>query len=267
MGLFDSLHFNSPEIIKADNHYRILTFNIAHGRGRALNQMLVPNFRRKDICDTIGLFCKASNADIVVFQESDFHASWSGNFNHITHINQKADFPYKVEGNNNVLETFFNNQYGNAIISKLKPVSSNNTPFSKESLGGKGVVQASFQLKEGILTIFNLHLQHNSEEARKEQLKIVETLLLKTTPPYIIAGDFNMKIDSVVIQDFIKKFKLHRYEGKESTISTFRFSFMNNRIDFLLATKEIKFHQCEIQNTNLSDHMPILMDFSLQKSN
>lgn len=264
MGMFDTLHFNSPKIIKADGHYRILTFNIAHGRGRALNQFLVPNFRRKEICLTIGLFCKTSNADIILFQEADFKATWSGNFNHISVINEKAEFPHQIEGNNNTLESYLNNQYGNAILSKFKPVMTNNTPFSKESIGGKGVVQTSIQLNEGILTIFNLHLQHNSAEARKEQLEIVGGLLEKTKRPYIIVGDFNAKIESDLLKSFIKKFDLHRYNGQEASDSSFRFSIFNSRIDFLLGSKEIRFHQCEIQKTNLSDHFPIIMDFSIQ---
>ncbi|PCJ57617.1 MAG: hypothetical protein COA79_15340 [Planctomycetota bacterium] len=264
MGLFDSLHFSSPKIIKAKNHYRILTFNIAHGRGRALNQFMVPNFRRKEICNTIGLFCKASNADFILFQESDFYATWSGNFNHLNAINQKAEYPHKREGNNNVLDSYLNNQYGNSILSKFEPINSSNTIFSEKSIGGKGVVQITIKLKENLLTIFNLHLQHNSIDVRRKQLNIVEKLILKTKTPYIIAGDFNEKIESELLKSFIKRHHLHRYEGKESSISSFRFSFLNSRIDFILGTKEIIFHQCEIQKTNLSDHMPIIMDFSIR---
>ena len=81
----------SPEL-------RVVTLNISHGRGLAVNQLLVSKGRTQSNVEAIADLLVEFQADVVGFQEADGPSRWSGNFDHVEAIARRADYACSAHG-------------------------------------------------------------------------------------------------------------------------------------------------------------------------
>jgi len=65
---------------------KVLTLNIAHGRGAALNQIFLNRKAFDANLEAISDTIRQTSADIVALQEVDNSSLWSGRFDHAEHI-------------------------------------------------------------------------------------------------------------------------------------------------------------------------------------
>lgn len=66
--------------------YRLLTFNIAHGRGPVLHQALRRKTQFRDNLLKIARLITRLEADVVALQEIDQDSRWSGSFDHLAYL-------------------------------------------------------------------------------------------------------------------------------------------------------------------------------------
>ena len=75
-----------------DGKLRIMTLNIAHGRGDSFHQLLQRSATTVANLDVIASLLKDSGADVVALQEADGPSFWSGNFSHIDYLADNGFF-------------------------------------------------------------------------------------------------------------------------------------------------------------------------------
>ena len=75
-----------------DGRLRIMTVNIAHGRGESFHQLLQDTDTTVANLDSIARLLRCSGVDIVALQEADGPSFWSGNFNHVDYLANNGAF-------------------------------------------------------------------------------------------------------------------------------------------------------------------------------
>jgi len=104
------------EVIVADT-LDLLTLNVAHGRGTALNQLLVSREgHRKNLADIATILLR-SGAHVMALQEADAPSWWSGSFDHVQLIAESTDYTSVVHG---LHADSWLYSYGAALISRAK---------------------------------------------------------------------------------------------------------------------------------------------------
>ncbi|MEM7233605.1 MAG: hypothetical protein AAF517_15625 [Planctomycetota bacterium] len=76
------------------NSLRVLSFNIAHGRGTGVHQALCSQDEIQSQLKEIAKVLRREDPDIVGLQEADSPSIWSGSFDHIGFLAADARIPY-----------------------------------------------------------------------------------------------------------------------------------------------------------------------------
>lgn len=147
--------------------------------------------------------------------------------------------------------------WGNAVLSKY-PIVGNNT-YVLSNHKSRTALVTNIAVDSENLTAISTHLAYSkdSELIRSEQ---VDTLL-KVIPDEraIIMGDFNELPKSVVIE----KMRERLIDTQENTASDSAQISEAERIDYIFTTKDIKYSNSRIINSDASDHLPILTEIML----
>ena len=118
---------------------RLVTFNIAHGRGLTPIQGLTSSRKLRVNLRGIAALLGKLAPDLVAMQEVDERSRWSGNFDHLNYLKIHAGFREAVFGINNRRTGLLNLCYGNALLSRHPIVHAETVVFGRRSLGEKGV--------------------------------------------------------------------------------------------------------------------------------
>jgi endonuclease/exonuclease/phosphatase family metal-dependent hydrolase len=252
---------------------RLITFNIAHGRGLAPIQGLTsPRKLRVNLRKIAALLAKLS-PDVVALQEIDEHSRWSGNFDHLDYLRVHADFPYAAFGINNRRAGLLNLCYGNALLSRHPLIETETVVFGQRRVGEKGFLYAEINIDGHCVPFVNLHLQFNSRARRLVQLDLLTSWLrqkkrshgTRWTVPPIICGDFN---NPNTAHDATSALVDHLaaygdYVVHPQTGGTFPSPLPQRTLDFIFLPSGCRLIRCEVVRTFLSDHRPVLLEFSI----
>lgn len=188
---------------------KMMTYNMAHGRGESSNpvgQFFLSADDIKSNLDKIAAIIVEEKIDIVAFQEIDQNAAWSGGFDHLKYLAEKTGHQYFVFGLNNWGNSLCPLEYGNAFLSKYPITYSQNFPFENWfSFGGKGFLYAEVEVEGDMLPLVTTHLDYKFSHNRLQQIeKVIGTLenirkerfipQQKKFHPFIM-GDFNISLD------------------------------------------------------------------------
>ena len=91
---------------------RLVTFNIAHGRGLTPIQGLTSGWKIRANLLKIAHLIRRLEPDVVALQEIDECSRWAGNFDHLRYLQEHAGYPYAVFGINNRRTGLLNLCYG-----------------------------------------------------------------------------------------------------------------------------------------------------------
>jgi endonuclease/exonuclease/phosphatase family metal-dependent hydrolase len=252
---------------------RIVTYNIAHGRGLSPIQGMTTKRRIQATLKKIAKLLTDLQPDIVALQEIDENSRWAGNFDHLEFLRAASGFEHAVFGINNRREGLLNLSYGNAILSRHPIVEWENISFGRRSIGEKGFMFAEVELHRRRLPIANMHLHYRSREHRFRQVDhFLAYLLLKqrvrhphwTVPP-VVCGDFNnthkgSDATSTLLSHLhdYGDYTLHPQEGR-----TFPSPLPTRRLDFIFLPPGVTRPHSHIVRSLLSDHLPVVVDFDL----
>src|SRR5471030_2477285 len=120
------------------NRVRLLTFNIAHGRGLTPIQGFTSPRKLRVNLRRISALLDRLAPDVVALQEIDECSRWSGNFDHLDYLRVHGGFPHAVFGINNRRTGLLNLCYGNAVLSRHPILTAATVPFGQRSMGEKG---------------------------------------------------------------------------------------------------------------------------------
>jgi endonuclease/exonuclease/phosphatase family metal-dependent hydrolase len=242
---------------------KILTLNLAHGRGTSLNQLLLSTGSITKNLDTIAKFLKKESPDIIALQEADAPSNWSGNFDHVEYLARKAGYPWLLHGKH--AKNLFGH-YGTAIISRFPIVRGLKLDFSPTpptmtkgfTLAEVNVVNPEQPGEETLLDVISVHLDFSRKSKRMEQINELKGVLDKRKNPKIIMGDFNTSWNSgeELLQKVTDKKVLKTHLPESVDLNTYK----DKRLDWIFISDCIKFKSYRTANGALSDHRAVIAE-------
>ena len=252
---------------------RIVTFNIAHGRGLSPIQGMTTRRRIRATLLKIAKLLADLKPDIVALQEIDEKSRWAGNFDHLEFLREFGGFDHAVFGINNRREGLLNLCYGNAILSRHPITAWENIAFGQSKLGEKGFLFAEIDVNGSRLPVANMHLHYRSRVHRFAQVdRFLAYLRDKQRDrrthwalPPIVCGDLNnTRSSSDATSSLLSHlhdyddYSLHPREG-----CTFPSPLPGRLLDFVYLPPGAKNAESHIVRSYLSDHRPVVVDFDV----
>ncbi len=253
---------------------RLLTLNIAHGRGLSLYQgfhSLKYIYRN---LDRIAHLLRRLRPDIVALQEVDESSHWNKHINLLDYLQENAAYSHAYLGVHNRRKGLKQLAYGNAILSHHRINSTEAIPFGTKTLGEKGFVFAEVAVGNFLIPVINLHLDYRSRRIRTEQIEQVIADLdarseriegtQRLTP--VIFGDFNTSSKSSrdAVQHLLTYVRRHTdYRIYPEQGRTFPAYYPRWGYDFIFVPAEYEVVSCRVIRSYVSDHRPVLMQMRL----
>ena len=178
---------------------RLLTWNIAHGRGTAAGNWEGTTEEKRQRIEEIARLIAAAEADVVVLNEVDFCATWSGHQNQAEAIAREAGYPYWVEQRNLDFRFLYGSwKFGNALLSRYPIVAAEplELPAVSDSeqwlAGGKRGCLCTLEISPTQqVRVLAVHLETRDEDIRVESASRILAAAKSSWLPLIAAGDFN----------------------------------------------------------------------------
>jgi len=254
--------------------FRVVTFNIAHGRGLNPIQGTTSRRRLRSNLLRIARFLEELHPDVVALQEVDENSRWAGNFDHLEFLREFGNFPHAVFGINNRREGMINLSYGNAILSKHPIGEWENIAFGQRQVGEKGFLFAKIEAYGRRVPVANLHLHYRSRRQRLEQVARVfgylharqaaETGAGRWSVPPVVCGDFNASGGPHDAPGRLLE-EMEHFGGYalHPAGRTFPSPLPTRSLDFVLVPARCRVVHSEVLPCWLSDHRPVLVEFAL----
>lgn len=147
--------------------------------------------------------------------------------------------------------------YGIAILSKypLAKVERIYLPKTENGKEQRAVLVADVEYREGkYITFASTHLDYTNTEERQGQVKKLNDVLLKSSYPVIVAGDFNAQPDAKEIRTGMEDWKIA--SNLEPTVPADK---PRNTIDYIFCYPKARWDvvSSATRSVELSDHLPI----------
>lgn len=237
---------------------RVMSLNLAHGRGRALTQTSArpAAWYRKNL-DVIASVIEREQPDVVALQEAELGSRWSGGFDHVEHVARECGLA--VLATTAFVHEPGRWEYGTAIVGSAEVTASGGAAFAAHGRWRKGFTTASLRIRGLAIDIVSLHLDHASASVRSRQADEIVDAVREHAVPLVVLGDFNdgWHPDSPVRRicealDLVADGPLARDPA------TFAFG---RRIDWILASRDLEIAaQHVLVDDRLSDHRAVLVD-------
>ena len=130
-------------------------------------------------------------------------------------------------------------------------------------------IRGSFKFKENFFTLFGVHLTSPvgkyRTDLRNKQLASLSEEIQKNKQPTVVVGDFNITPWSSYFEKFIQKTRLRDTRKGIGVYPTWLAQFLPLAIpiDHGLTSNGIKFGSFSLGSSFGSDHLPIILDFSI----
>ncbi len=256
MGSCSEKVFTNHITAQGSRNLRVMTYNIHHANPPSKKES-----GEIDL-DAIVRVIRKENPDLVALQEVEVNTGRSGGVDQAEEIakklGMKAFFGKAID--------FDGGHYGVAILSRYAISDPIVIPLPEEAdpkAENRVLTLASVTLPGGMLIRFgSTHLDVRSEGNRNQQVKRINEITLKENKPFIIAGDFNARPESMAIAELDKVFTRSCTTDCEPTIPVDK---PDRTIDFIAFTKEAPFKvvsQKVIQERYASDHLPVVVNLS-----
>jgi len=252
---------------------RLVTYNIAHGRGLRPIQGLQSKRSMLAHLRRIAALLVRLDADVVALQEIDQNSRWAGNFDHLEYLREQAGYAFALHGVTTRRTGLFNLCYGNAFLSRHPLEEGEAVPFGRRTVGEKGFLFAETVIGGRRVPLINLHLHYRSRAARLRQVGEVFRFLEirhNTRAPFwdvppIVCGDFNTSGKAsdaaaglLAELEHFAVYTLHPENGR-----TFPSPLPARALDFVLVPAGLEVTRCEVVRSWLSDHRPVLAEVKL----
>ena len=226
--------------------FRILAYNIKHGRG---NDNQVDLHRTAEVIRRL-------HPDFVALQEVDYKVQRSGGIDQARELSLLTGLQHHAFG------SFFDyqgGQYGMAVLSRNPIVGVKNLrlPDGAEPRTSL-VVDVKLGLKKQ-LQIADVHF-YRTEQERLNQARRLLDFLEEGEHDIAIVGDFNSKPESSIIELFQSQWEI---PDKGADHFTFRSDHPEVEIDYALLHKDSRWSVSEIdviEEPVVSDHRPLVLE-------
>jgi endonuclease/exonuclease/phosphatase family metal-dependent hydrolase len=252
---------------------RLMTFNIAHGRGLNPIQGLSSARRIRSNLLKVARLITHMEADMVALQEIDQHSRWAGNFDHSEYLRQHAHMAHSAFGVNTRRDGLFNLRYGNATLSRMPIIESHTVVFGRSRIGEKGFLCTEVDFDGKIIPLVNLHLHYRSRDQRLRQLDRLTDWLrsqhadhgARWSIPPIVCGDFNAtnKASDATASLLSHLHDFGDYSCHPVGENTFPSPWPSRTLDFVFLPSQCHHARSVVVNCMISDHRPVLVEFDV----
>ncbi len=248
--------FASP-VAAESTTLRVLSLNLAHGRGVAGHQLTLSAESITGHLDAIAGFLRAQGPDVVALQEADGPSWWSGGFNHVTELARKAAFGQAVRAEN---VAGLGLSYGTALLARpalSDPLALTFAPtwptFSKGCMIASVAWPDRPELRVDVVSV---HLDYRSRTARAEQLTFLAQALKSRGRPLILMGDFNCtwRGEQESLRRFAADMQLTTWQPEEAWPT---FPGRDARLDWIFVSAPLQIASFQVHPEVLSDHLAI----------
>ncbi len=242
---------------------RFLLYNIRYATGHGLAYHLPFPFTGffKQTHNTLGLivnFIRSINPDVIALVEVDSGSYRSGRCCQAEAIARELNHFHVVEtkyGNNSLANKVpVLNKQSNGLLSKTEIIR-HHFHYFKE--GVKRLV-IEVELEDVIVFIVHLSLKYKH---RQQQLEHLHRILTSAEKPIIIAGDFNTFGGSRELQLFLAASGV--LNANHANQPSHPSHAPKRHLDFILHSPELTVSNFSIPDVRLSDHAPLICDFTL----
>ncbi|MFO7751797.1 MAG: endonuclease/exonuclease/phosphatase family protein [Desulfobacteraceae bacterium] len=245
--------------------YRFLLYNIRYGTGSGWKfHTPVPfsGYMRKsaDVFLEIADFVKSFSPDIVGLVEVD------GGSVRSDRVNQAEKLASDL-GHYFVFET----KYSKPLLTRFAPIvrRQGNALLVKNTILSQKYHYFEWGIKRLIIEIelenVVLFLVHLSIHFRKRQKQLVQLsrLINSIQKPVVVSGDFNIFLGQRELARFLAATKLK----SANTFNMLTYPSGNPRweLDFIFHSDNISIDRVHVPSIRLSDHLPLVCDFSIEK--
>lgn len=245
---------------------KLMTFNIAHGRGLSLYQGFNSARAIFKNLDRIAHLIKEHQPDIVALQEIDASSHWNEHINLLDYLQSATEYPVSLHGIHNRRDGRKPLAYGNAFLSKHEAKDWQVVPFGSKQIGEKGFLEACFLIDGTEIDVINLHLDFRSRRSRLRQVdQLIASIHQRSVAdpyhlPPIICGDFNTSSRSSrdALHQLIER-SAHKedYQYYPKRERTFPAHFPSRGLDFILMAHPFEARSTEVIRSLASDHLPV----------
>lgn len=253
---------------------RVLTLNIAHGRGLSTYQGFCGARAIERNLHRIARLLKKEAPDIVAMQEVDEDSHWNKRIHLLDFLKMEADYPHSHLGIHNRRGGRLPLAYGNGVLSRFSIDHADSYQFGQAVLGEKGFLYTELLLPGGHLPVVNLHLDYKSRVRRIQQVEALITYLEarhaekggETFLSPLVCGDFNSRSgrpNDAVRHLFRYLEEQCAYELYPKVGGTFPSLMPLHALDFFLIPPNYRVTGCRILRNFVSDHRPVLLDLEI----
>lgn len=247
------------------NTLKVMTLNIAHGRKKALNQVLLRRSTIESNLEGIAVVLKREDPDVVALQEADGRNWMSGRFNHVTYLAKQAEFPRFIQGEH---VKGLKMAYGTALLSRLSVTEPLSICFNPSPpTWTKGYVVCSVPWPgnpDTRVDVVSVHLDFARGSVRTRQVEAMAARLKSRTNPLIVMGDFNSEWDDTksAVRWFAEELKLEAWRTDSEHLKTF--PRLKQRLDWILISQELEFKGHNVLPDEVSDHLGVTAEIGLR---
>ena len=258
----------------ARRRLRLLTLNIAHGRGLSAYQGLHSARAIERNLLRIARLLARERADIVALQEVDEDSHWNQRIHLLDFLQAEVGYSHSYLGVHNRRGGRLPLAYGNGVLSRYAIEHAEHHAFGSAQLGEKGFLYTEHALPGAHLPVVNLHLDYKSRRRRIEQIeRLIDYLQARhaqqggeTYYAPLVCGDFNSrsgKPNDAVRHLFAHlqaqcAYRLYPEDGR-----TFPSLLPTHCFDFILVPPGFRVRRCQILRAYVSDHRPVLVDLEI----
>jgi endonuclease/exonuclease/phosphatase family metal-dependent hydrolase len=258
----DCRSFDTAAGIIAADTLDVLTLNVGHARGTALNQIFVTRARHQRNLNGIAALLKQADADVVALQEADAVSLWSGRFDHVEFLSEAVGYRCYVHGHH--ADTWLYT-FGTALMSRGAISDAGSHAFRQSPpTTTKGFVQGTIEWRspgEGgttrKVTLISIHLDFSRKKIRDTQVAELIAAMSNPTKPLIVLGDMNedWNIEGSTVRKIADGLGLRAFSPEASELGTYK---QTERIDWILISEELAFVDYAVLPDGVSDHRGLL---------
>ena len=243
---------------------KVMTFNMAHGRGDSFHQLLQSTETTRANLDAFASMLTREQPDVVALQEADGASFWSGNFNHLAYLAERSPHSWAVNGRQVQGAGL---SYGTALLSSLELQQPQAVTFDPAlSMIRKGFVISSVDWpgQPGVrVDVVSVHLDFSSEFTRRLQARELIAELQGRGRPVIVMGDLNTdwQHEDSTVRLIAGELGLSAYSPDGQNLETFPWN--GKRLDWILLSGELSFHSYRVMSDVLSDHRGVVAEVIL----
>jgi len=238
---------------------RVLTLNIAHGVPTSPIPLpfLLPRRRLLEHLDRMAGLLAERRADVVALQEVDRAGLFSGTVDPLGRLAHRAGYAHVLHGPH--LHWPGVCARGTALLS-LRPLHEPAwNSFEADRAVDKGYVVAAVEDEGRWLDVVSVHLDSFSGRCRQRQVaRLLQALGQRPARPRLVLGDLNApgSYPGEAPAQLIQALALHAPDV-EGGLATYPASRPAQRLDWILAPRELRFHAHRTLPEPVSDHLAV----------